>query len=112
MTAIPRTTADRDWVSLINNPPYPDQPSGLACVSSAMAGSLAGFFGTDRIRFEVGSMTSNTTRGFRGFSAAVDEIVDARVWSGIHFRTADEAGARIGAQVSRYWERHAFGRDD
>jgi hypothetical protein len=108
----PATEADRDWVALINNPPYPDHPSGLSCVSSAMAGSLAGFFGTDRIPFEVGSMTSNTTRKFRGFSAAVDEVVDARVWSGIHFRTADEDGARIGAQVSRYWDRNAFGRDD
>jgi hypothetical protein len=40
----------------------------------------------------------------------VREIVDARVWSGIHFRTADEDGARLGTRVARYWDRHAFGR--
>ena len=107
----PDTVRDRDWVSLIPNPPYPDQPSGLACVSSAMAGTLADFFGTDRVGFEERSNSSNTVRGFDRFSEAVQEVVDARVWSGIHFRTADEDGARIGAAVARYWLRHAFERD-
>ena len=108
----PATAADPGWVPLINTPPYPDQPSGLACISSAMAGALGGFFGTDRIAFSERSRNSNTTRGFAGFSDAVQEIVDARVWSGIHFRTADEDGARIGTQVARYWERHAFEREN
>jgi PAP2 superfamily len=107
----PHTEADRDWAPLINNPPYPDHPSGLACVSSAMAGSLADFFGTDRVAFSERSESSNTTRRFSGFSDAVREVVDARVWSGIHFRTADEDGARIGAAVARYWQQHAFGRE-
>jgi hypothetical protein len=104
------TEADPDWLPLINTPPYPEHPAGLPCVSGAMAGALGGFFGTDRIAFSGSSMSSGTTRTFPGFSAAVEEIVDARVWSGIHFRTADEAGARIGARVARFWQRHAFGR--
>ena len=41
-------------------------------------------------------------------SQAIDEIVDARVWSGIHFRTADEQGERIGKRVARYREEHYF----
>ena len=97
--------------SLIPNPPYPDHPSGLACVSSAMAGSLADFFGTDRIAFSERSNSSGTARPFKRFSDAVEEVVDARVWSGIHFRKADEDGARIGAAVARYWQRHALQRD-
>ena len=36
------------------------------------------------------------------------EAIDARVWSGIHFRTADEDGARLGARVARYSVRHFF----
>lgn len=40
-------------------------------------------------------------RSFTGFSQAIDEVVDARVWSGIHFRTADEQGARVGRQVAK-----------
>ena len=106
----PATEPDRGWLPLINNPPYPDHPSGLACVSSAMASTLGDFFGSDQVAFSERSMSSNTTRSFTGFSDAVQEVVDARVWSGIHFRTADEDGARIGARVARYWQRNAFAR--
>lgn len=106
----PATEPAADWLPLIPTPPYPDQPSGLACVSNAMAGGLADFFGTDRIGFSERSNSSGTRRSFASFSSAVREIVDARVWSGIHFRTADEDGARIGARVARYWDRHEFGR--
>ena len=48
------------------------------------------------------------TRTFTRFSQAIDEVVDARVWSGIHFRNADEQGAKIGRQVARYREKHYF----
>ena len=52
-----------------------------------MASTLGDFFGTDRIAFSERSMNANTARSFTSFSAAV-QVVDARVWSGIHFRTA------------------------
>ncbi len=48
------------------------------------------------------------TRRYTSFSQAADEIVDARVWSGIHFRTADEVGAKIGRQVARWREGRFF----
>jgi hypothetical protein len=46
----------------------------------------------------------------RCFSQAIDEIVAARVWSGIHFRIADEHGEKIGRQVARYRKQHYFHR--
>jgi hypothetical protein len=102
-------TADDDaWVPLINTPPYPDQPSGLSCISGSIATTLADFFRTDRIAFTERSNSSGTSRSFRGFSDAVREIVDARVWSGLHFRTADVDGARLGARVAGFWNRNAF----
>ena len=36
---------------------------------------------------------SGTTRGFNRLSDVLHEIIDARVWAGIHFRTADVQGA-------------------
>ena len=106
--ANPATQADPGWLPLINTPPYPDHPSGLACVSSAMARTLRDFFGTNRLEFTATSATSNTTRSFTSFSQAIEEIVDARVYSGLHFRTADEDGALIGKQVARYRDKHYF----
>jgi hypothetical protein len=38
----------------------------------------------------------------------MDEVIDARVWGGIHFRTADVAGAEIGTKVGRWMEEHYF----
>jgi hypothetical protein len=38
-------------------------------------------------------------------------LSNARVWSGIHFRTADKDGARIGAAVARAAQRHTFEPD-
>ena len=54
-------------------------------------------------------MTSGTTRSFARFSQAIEEIVDARLYSGIHFRSADVQGARIGRQVARFRDQHYFG---
>jgi len=42
----------------------------------------------------------------RGLDVA-EEVINARVWAGIHFRTADEQGAALGAKVAR-WEQHNY----
>ena len=75
-----------------------------------MAESLEKVFGR-RVRFSVTSLTSNTTRSYRSFSDAVDEVVDARVYSGIHFRKADVDGAVLGRDVARDGLERNFERD-
>jgi hypothetical protein len=42
------------------------------------------------------------TRSFSSFSQAVDEIVEARIWAGLHFRTADVQAAKLGANVANF----------
>ena len=104
------TAADATWLPLINTPVYPDQPSGLSAVSAAMAESLEAVFG-HRARFTVTSLSSNTTRSYRSFAQAVDEVIDARVYSGIHFRHADQDGAEVGQAVARDGLQRYFERD-
>jgi hypothetical protein len=66
---------------------------------------LANFFGTDEMTF---SMTSNTlqvvqkTRTYRRFSDAAEDVVDARVDLGIHFRFADTVARGQGSQVANW----------
>ena len=79
-------------------------PRGL---SGSFVATLQDFFGTDRIGW-TDTNNGGLTRSFTRFSQAIDEVVDARVWSGIHFRNADEQGARIGRQVAKYRDRHFF----
>ena len=75
-----------------------------------MAESLERVFG-HRVRFSVASISSNTTRSYRSFADAVDEVVDARVYSGIHFRKADVDGAALGQDVARDGLERNFERD-
>ena len=102
-----RTQPDPTWTPLITSPPYPEHPSGLSTFGGAVAQSLQDFYGTDRIAYSA-TTPGGVTRQFGSFSALVDDIVDARVWSGIHFRFSDEEGAKIGRKVAHWGARHAF----
>jgi hypothetical protein len=116
----PATEADPTWWPLFHpttpvcnppllaTPPFPDHPSGHASYSSAYVHTLQNFFGTDKIGFSAFSNKSCTTRTFERFSDALKEVIDARVWSGIHFRTADTQGAALGNKVAHYLKQHYF----
>ena len=106
----PATAADPAWRPLVSTPPHPDFPSGHGANSGAMAFVLKELFG-DAPGFEI-KATSSQAPGFirrwQTFSEGVREVVDARVYSGIHFRTADEVGARMGRQVAQFVLTHAL----
>ena len=104
----PATVADPTWTPLLATPAFPDHPSGHSCVSGAIVNTLQAFFGTDKIAFSAFSNNSHTTRSFARLSLALKEVLDARVWAGIHFRTADIQGSVIGLKVSHYLVKHYF----
>ena len=93
----------------LTTPAFPDHPSGHSCVSSAVLPTAQAFFGTDKLSFDItSSRFPEQPRHFDRFSEALQEVVDARVWGGIHFRTADEQGATIGKRVSRWLTTYYF----
>jgi hypothetical protein len=106
-----RTEPDPSWLPLIATPPYPDHSSGHNGFSGSIVKTMQQFFGTDRIGW-TDTNNGGLTRSFTRFSQAINEIIDVRVWSGIHFRKADEDGARIGQQVAKYRDRHYFQQVD
>jgi hypothetical protein len=107
----PRTEPDPTWLPLVGNPAYPEHPSGHLGLSGAIGKTLRQFFGTDRLAW-TDTNVAGRTRSFSRVSDAVDEIVDARIWSGIHFRNADEASVRIARQLASYRAKHYFGSVD
>ena len=58
------------------------------------------FFGTDRTTVTVINPDAEITRTFTSFSEMAKSVEDARVWAGIHFRSADIDGI-MGRQVNR-----------
>jgi membrane-associated phospholipid phosphatase len=98
----PDTIDDPTWTPLIVTPPHPEYPSGHSTVSSAAATVLSNYFG-ENTSFSVDSdVMLGVVRSFTSFSAAVDEVTNARVFAGIHFRTACNDGRAIGAAVASY----------
>jgi hypothetical protein len=114
----PATEADPDWTPLfdpatvqggppLSTPPFPDHPSAHSCASSAIVHSMQDFFDTDKVSFSAFSIRTGTTRSFDRLSDALKEVIDARVWGGIHFRTADVQGSVLGKKVA-HWERKQY----
>jgi hypothetical protein len=87
--ATPMTAADPNWTPLLITPPFPDYTSGQACGTASIMSALTFFFGRDNIAFSAFSVASGTTRHFDSFSQALGELINARVWGGVHFRSAD-----------------------
>jgi hypothetical protein len=94
------TTADPAWTSLRSAPPHPENPSGHGCVSSAVAGTLEELFGPGQLDMEIRSVVTNTTRVYDDAEAWLDDVADARVWLGVHFRDSVDDGREIGAGVA------------
>jgi hypothetical protein len=100
-----KTIGDTTWEPLVNTPNYPDYTSGANAVSGAMTAILRQVFRTDVLSFSITTDAPNViqrTRSYTRFSDAAQEVVDARMLRGIHFRFADEAARRQGTEVARW----------
>jgi hypothetical protein len=104
----PATEPDPSWTALITAP-YPEHPSGHLSLDSAHLRVLEQFFGTDEISYDVtSSQFEGETRHFERFSQALDEITEARIWAGLHYRTADMQAKILGGKVVDYMEQNYF----
>ncbi len=106
----PATAGDPAWQPLINNPNYPDYISGANSVAGSITRTLALFFGTDEMTFDVTSVAPKAiikTRTYNRFSDGAQDVVNARIYLGIHFRTADEVARTQSRRVAK-WVLHHF----
>jgi hypothetical protein len=95
----PKTAGDATWLPLLPTPPYPEFPSGANNLTGAMTRTLERFFG-DKLTFSVFSTPVNKTKTYNRFSDMADDVVNVRIYQGIHFRTADEVARRHGTRVA------------
>ena len=96
------TGADPAWTPLLTTPAHPEYPSGHSTASAASSAVLAAFFGDNNDFSVTSELTPGVTRYFPSFSSAELEIRDARVFGGIHFRTACIDGQELGKRVAAY----------
>ena len=105
-----QTAGNPAWRPYVSTPPHPDYISGHTANSGSMAFVLKSIFGdAPGYVIEATSTTApGVVRRWETFTEGVDEVIDARVYSGIHFRTADIVGARVGRQVAQFVLTHAL----
>ena len=104
--------ADPGWIPWLDffpagTPAHPEYPSGHSTVSGSAAFVLSAEFG-ENAHFSVISDVRPGMRSFTSFTDAVDEIANARVFGGIHFRISCVRGNTLGSAVADYVSRHAM----
>jgi hypothetical protein len=107
----PRTDGDTSWLPLINDPPYPDYTSGANSVTNGFMRTLALYFGDDAFPFTVTSNAAGVTqrtRAYERFSDVAADVVEARIYLGIHFRFADVVARQQGKQAADWAFSHVL----
>jgi hypothetical protein len=103
------TAPDTAWESLRSPfPAHPEYPSGHALFTGVAETVLRDFFGTDRMTVTVTNPGAQITRAFASFSEIAQSVEDARVWAGIHFRSADIDGTAMGRRIAAYALKHCM----
>jgi membrane-associated phospholipid phosphatase len=101
-------TLDPTWTPLLVTPYFQEYPSAHSGTSSAAAAVLASVFGSTTT-FSVNSpAVPDAPRTYTSFSQAVAEVGDARVFAGIHYRSACDDAITMGVEIAAWAEGHVM----
>jgi hypothetical protein len=106
-----RTEPDPAWEPLSVTPNFPEYPSGHACATAAVTHVIEDFF-PQGVLIPARNIVTGEERFYRKAADVVDEVVEARMLIGVHFRSSNEDGADIGRRIaqqirSRWFKRRA-----
>jgi len=104
------TVPDESWESFVFTPPYPTYPGNHATAAGAARAVLEQVYG--RAGHDI-TLTSQAVPGvvlhYTSWKQITDDIDDARIYGGVHFRFDQEAGAHLGRQVGTYVVKSTLG---
>jgi hypothetical protein len=109
----PDTAPDATWAALLTAP-YPEWTSGHNCLDAAHVTVMRMFFGDDPTGgpFQITSTFVNpggpAVRTFETFTQPLTELIEARIWAGLHYRSGDVEGQRLGRNVANYGAANYF----
>jgi len=105
----PRTQPDSKWEPLVFTPPFPTYPSGHASFGAAARTILEDEFGAGGHDITLmNSAIPEVVLRYSTFAQITDDIDEARIFGGVHYRFDQEQGARLGRRVGEYVLRHAL----
>jgi hypothetical protein len=111
----PATVEQTGWLPLLTTPNHPEYPGAHPTITSAMAEVFRTFLGTNQIDLDLHGFDPAGPPGnfdaVRHFDMPNDlrqDIIDARLWAGLHYHFSGVAGVVVGRNVAKYDLRHAF----
>jgi hypothetical protein len=100
----PATDSEATWQPIASTPMHPEYPCAHCILSGTVAGVVKAALGSTLIP-EI-AMTSPTAPGvthrFTDMTAYTEEVANARIWSGFHYRFSTRAGTEMGYQIGEY----------
>jgi hypothetical protein len=103
----PRTSGDTSFMPLIPTPCFPSYPSNHASGSVSASEVLRRLYGGRGHAITVQNpAVPGIVLEYRSLRQITDDIDDARVYGGIHFRFDQDAGARLGRSIAAYVHAH------
>jgi len=110
-----RTVEEPGWRPLLNTPNHPEYPGAHGSITASVARVLSEFFDTEEIQIDLHGFNAagapgnlDAVRHFATADQLREEIVDARLWGGLHYRRSSEVAVRLGTRVARYDLNHGF----
>jgi hypothetical protein len=98
-----KTIEDLSWTPLIVTPPFPSYPSAHASAGGAAREVLEREYGKDGFSITLGNPAlPAVVLHYTSWKEITDDVDDARIFGGIHFRFDQKAGARQGSAVGSY----------
>jgi len=100
----PATDREATWQPIDNTPMHPEYPCAHCILSGSVAGVVKAVLGGEDIP-EV-AMTSTTAPGvthrWTNLTAFTEEVANARIWAGFHYRFSTRVGTNMGHQIGEY----------
>jgi hypothetical protein len=111
----PATVEQPGWRPLLTTPNHPEYPAAHGAITSAMAEVFSTFLGTNKIDLDIHGFDPagpagnlNAVRHFDMPNDLRHEIIDARLWAGLHYHFSGVAGVALGRNLAKYDLDHAF----
>jgi len=98
------TEREATWQPIDNTPMHPEYPCAHCILSGAIAGVIKTASGSEDIpEIAITSPTApGVTHRFTNMTAFTDEVANARIWSGFHYRFSTKVGTDMGLKIGEY----------
>jgi PAP2 superfamily len=100
----PATDREATWQPIDNTPMHPEYPCAHCILSGSVSGVIKAVLGTEDIpEIAITSPTApGVTHRFTNLTAFTDEVANARIWAGFHYRFSTRVGTDMGLQIGEY----------